>query len=110
MATDHAPIVLDPKNGVYITGTRFAVVVHEKHPGKLALLQFNTYDGIYSLAGWHDNEVSLVAELVNLHISYIRHKMRSVTEYLAAVETIAKRCQTALNLLNPETYGGVVTC
>ncbi|PHM65701.1 hypothetical protein Xsto_01853 [Xenorhabdus stockiae] len=110
MTTDNAPIVLDPKNGVYITGTRFAVVAHEKHPGKLALLQFNTYDGIYSLVDWHDSDVSLVAALVSLHVSYIRHKMRSVTEYLAAVETIAKRCQTALALLNPETYGGVVTC
>ncbi|WP_038267323.1 DUF5405 family protein, partial [Xenorhabdus cabanillasii] len=86
-------IILDPKEGVYITGTRFAVVTHEEHKGKLALLQVNRSDGSYSLVGWHDNDVSLVAELVSLHISYTRHKMHSVTDYLAAVDTIAKRCQ-----------------
>ncbi|WP_156933329.1 hypothetical protein [Xenorhabdus cabanillasii] len=43
-------------------------------------------------------------------VSYTRHKMRSVTDYLAAVDTIAKRCQSALDILNPATYGGVMTC
>ncbi|MBD2785958.1 DUF5405 family protein [Xenorhabdus sp. DI] len=110
MTISKPAIVLDPKNGVYVTGTRFAIVTHEQHPGKLALLQVNSYDRSYSLVGWHDNGVSLVAELVNLHVFHTRHKMRTVTDYLAAVETIAKRCQTAIDLLNPETYGGVVTC
>ncbi|PHM73695.1 DUF5405 family protein [Xenorhabdus kozodoii] len=101
-------IILDPKNGVYITDTRFAVVVHEKHPGKLALLQVNAYDGIYSLVGWHDSDVSLVAELVNLHVSHIKCGLRSVKDYLDTVAVITQRCQTALNLLNPDTYGGIV--
>ncbi|MGJ0625462.1 DUF5405 family protein [Xenorhabdus bovienii] len=105
----HEPaIVLDPKNGVYITDTRFAVVTHEKHKGKLALLQVGTYDRSYSLVGWHDSDVSLVAELVNLHVSHIKPLMRSVDDYLNTVEEITRRCQTALNLLNPDTYGGIV--
>jgi hypothetical protein len=108
MGTVDSAIILDPKNGVYITGTRFAVVTHETQPGKWALLQVNAYDRTYSLVSWHDSEVSLVSELVSLHVSYTRHKLRSVKDYLLMVETITKRGQTALNLLNPETYGGVV--
>ncbi|MDE9494717.1 DUF5405 family protein [Xenorhabdus bovienii] len=105
----HEPaIVLDPKNGVYITDTRFAVVTHEKHKGKPALLQVSTYNRSYSLVSWHDSDVSLVAELVNLHVSHIRHRMRSVDDYLNTVEVITRRCQAALNLLNPDTYGGIV--
>ncbi|MDE9517600.1 DUF5405 family protein [Xenorhabdus bovienii] len=105
----HEPaIVLDPKDGVYITDSRFAVVTHEKHPGKRALLQVGTYNRSYSLVSWHDSDVSLVAELVSLHVSHIRHRMRSVDDYLNTVEVITRRCQAALNLLNPDTYGGIV--
>ncbi|MDX7987679.1 hypothetical protein FE392_10090 [Xenorhabdus sp. 12] len=102
-------IRLDPRNGVYVTGTRFAIATHEKHPGKLALLGASKRYG-YSLVSWHDNGISLVTELVSLHVSHIKHRMNTVQDYLDTVNVIGKRCQTALNLLNPETYGGAVAC
>lgn len=105
-------MMLDPINGVYISGTRFAIQRHVDEESKMVqwrLLQINKFDRCYELVCCGSDPWLLAIELTSYHVESVKGKgIKTLDVYREAVDIISRRCETAINLLRPETLGGAL--
>ncbi|VEB71100.1 Uncharacterised protein [Providencia rustigianii] len=105
-------MMLDPKDGVYISGTRFAIQRHVNEESKEVqwrLLQINTINRCYELVCCHSDPWIIAIELTSYHVHNITGRgIKTLEVYRQTVDIISRRCETAINLLRPETLGGAL--
>ncbi|KJF78409.1 hypothetical protein UA45_06285 [Morganella morganii] len=103
--------IIDPRNGIYITDTRYAIVhrLPEEHASlpAYALIEADLENNSWSLVSRYDNPVVMVADLVAMQVIRPKDKpVKTLDEYLLFSEMIVKRCQTALSVLREMPVGG----
>ncbi|HEM6856049.1 TPA: DUF5405 family protein [Providencia rettgeri] len=105
-------MMLDPINGVYISGTRFAIQRHvdtENNKIIWRLLSYNRRNRCYSLVCCHSDPWMLAIDLVSYHVQNVKGRgIKTLDVYREEVDIISRRCETAINLLRPETLGGAL--
>lgn len=102
--------IIDPRHGVYITDTRYAITRRlPEEPKSLppyALIEADTKNNTWSLVARYSNPVVMVADLVAMQV--MRQKdtsVKTLDDYLSFSEILVKRCKTALTVLK-EMPGG----
>jgi len=102
----------DPVDGVYISGTRFAIQRHidkDSHKIIWRLLSYSYRTRRYSLVCCHYDPWVLAIDLVSCHVQHVKGQgINTLAVYREAVNVISRRCETAINLLRPETLGGAL--
>ncbi|MEI9534342.1 hypothetical protein [Moellerella wisconsensis] len=105
-------MILDPKDGVYISGTCFAIQLHVDDKSgnqQWRLLQINNKTRCYELVCCSADPLSIAIELTSYHVMRVKGKgIKTLDVYRQTVDVISRRCETAINLLIPETLGGVL--
>ncbi|HCR4049951.1 DUF5405 family protein [Proteus mirabilis] len=99
--------IQDPKNGVHITGTRFAIVYWKKQFG---LIEVTVIDGRVrrEVIAWYDSAVNVTAGVVGAHVSrVISAEIKSISELIEVMTHVAKLCKTAIEIIDPKHLGGV---
>ncbi|EHT2447148.1 DUF5405 family protein [Proteus mirabilis] len=100
--------IQDPKNGVHITGTRFAIVYWNKLFG---VIEVTIIDGHIrrEVIAWYDSAVNVTAGVVGAHVSrVISAKIKSISELIEIMTHVAKLCETAIEIIDPKRLGGVL--
>lgn len=95
------------KNGVHITGTRFAIVYWKKQFG---LIEVTVIDGRVrrEVIAWYDSAVNVTAGVVGAHVSrVICAEIKSISELIEIMTHVAKLCETAIEIIDPKHLGGV---
>ncbi|MEY0115069.1 hypothetical protein AB7W24_12490 [Providencia rettgeri] len=104
-------MMLDPKDGVYISGTRFAIQRHvdDSKNVQWRLLQINNKTRCYELVCCSSDPWFIAIELTSYHAMRVKGKgIKTLDVYRQTVDVISRRCETAINLLRPETLGGAL--
>ncbi|MBG5930826.1 DUF5405 family protein [Providencia rettgeri] len=105
-------MILDPKDGVYISGTAFAIQRHVDEDSKAVqwrLLQINKMARCYELVCCHSDPWQIAIELTSYHVNRVKgNGIKSLDVYRKTVDIISRRCETAINALRPETLGGAL--
>lgn len=105
-------MAFDPKDGVYILGTRFAIQRRENKQSKKIewlLLEANKHQNCYELVTVHSDAISLTMDLVAHHIMRVKGKgIKTLDVYRETVDVISRRCETAISILDPKTLGGII--
>ncbi|HGJ5857444.1 MAG TPA: hypothetical protein ACHBZ9_08860 [Arsenophonus nasoniae] len=103
-------IPLDPKAGAYIFGTRFAISCQQNsdtHKIEWRLLEANASLRCYEMVCLHTDPVRLVMDLISHHtLRTHANDIRTLDHYRETVDILSRRCETAINLLDPDKLGG----
>ncbi|WP_063657269.1 DUF5405 family protein [Candidatus Arsenophonus triatominarum] len=104
---------LDPKTGVYIFGTRFAISCQQNshtHKMEWRLLEANPSSRCYEVVCLHADPVRLVMDLISHHtLRTNANEISTLDHHRETVEILSRRCETAINLLDPDKLGGCMS-